>query len=879
MSTMMTDFGEQIPVPESLYNVICDAVQQSDHETINQTLYRFDEKLRYRILTCFKSKQNLLYKAHDGPIITQLLNSIPESKRLNALLAPHAVISTVVPALFPKYFHAFSTSHGDEREVAMKIQITQSIIDTLNQQDKYRLLLHQSQFTTVIEQYGKSKTLTLHFIQHLTDITLKCSSDTYLCNLCDIISSIDPELLIDICGTMVGDTNNIPLIHALFAEEYEMKHHRIQQLLVTLMQRLPYTNKLRLLGIKNSHRQSLYCLLLYTLKYIPPVRSPMTDAIRCYRILNNYSQRLDTFQETCYGVIFPELKVADHIDFLNTVDNFGKLALHYVEHVGTLHDILNLRASQKELLDLLIAQDSHTGATILHICKYNQPDTTQSLMSILAGLEDHFVQDESHLNSIIQRLHPDDLPHLFAIQDYEGVTLLTKIANTSHKIFLSLMCAIPSHKRFEVVAAQQNYPMLPHIDCVLESLNEAERIQVMTANDSLGNTYLHERLIDSVVRNVSVPLDTFISILHTQNIHGSTPLHKHQEYRNDRVIPILKALDSTCTAEILMIRDAAGNTLLHKMAPEEVITVLENLKMNSVDRSIGLQNQQGQTVLHQMVEIIHHNHINLDIDERHNTNSSLLVAKALVFVDQSRRVDIIKLRDIGGDTILHKIDYRSPEALISVLGCVPDEEKGNILMITDRKGRTPIHHIVSMAYHNTLLQVMQQVPVTQRFHLVSIQDNAGSTPLHMAVQCRNISMSCRVILEQLTQTELLNLLAIRNKQGDSPIHLAAAYDNTYTLHILTTQTSLLNILKMLFTDEDCEELERALTCVDDNVKESALNNLDFYNRCLLLDVLTNNDEVFVENVICMLYEREVGKLSSMITESSLSKLRSGRDDT
>ena len=43
LSTMMTDFGEQIPVPESLYNVICDAVQQSDHETINQTLYRFDE--------------------------------------------------------------------------------------------------------------------------------------------------------------------------------------------------------------------------------------------------------------------------------------------------------------------------------------------------------------------------------------------------------------------------------------------------------------------------------------------------------------------------------------------------------------------------------------------------------------------------------------------------------------------------------------------------------------------------------------------------------------------------------------------------------------------------------------------------------------------
>ena len=135
-----------------------------------------------------------------------------------------------------------------------------------------------------------------------------------------------------------------------------------------------------------------------------------------------------------------------------------------------------------------------------------------------------------------------------------------------------------------------------------------------------------------------------------------------------------------------------------------------------------------------------------------------------------------------------------------------------------------------------------------------------------------------MILEQLTQTELINLLAIRNKQGDTPIHLAAAYDNTYTLHILTTQTSLLNILKILFTDEDCEQLERALTCYDDNAKERALDNLDFCNRCLLLDVLTNNDEVFVEHVICMLNEREVEKLSNMITESSLSELRSGRDD-
>ena len=795
-------------------------------------------------------------------------------------MAPHAVISTVVPALFPKYFHAFSTSHGDEREVAMKIQITQSIIDTLNQQDKYRLLLHQSQFTTAIGQYGETKTLTLHFIQHLTDITLKCSSDSYLCNLCDIISSIDPKILIDICGTMVGDTNNIPLIHALIGKEYQMKHHHIKQLLVTLMQRLSYSDKLRLLGIKNSDRQSLYCLLLSSLKYVPQVRSFMSDEIQCYGFLNEYSDRLDTFQETCYGVIFSELRVADHIDFLNTVDNFGKHALHYVEHFGTLHDILNLGVSQKELLDLLIAQDSHTGATILHICKYHQPNTAQLLMSIFPGLklEDNFVQHESYLNSIIQRLQPDDLPHLFAIQDYEGDTLLTKIANTSHKIFLSLMRAIPSHKRFEVVAAQQNYPMMPQIDCILESLNEAERIQVMTATDSLGNTYFHEQLIDSVVRNVSVPLDTFISILHTQNVHGSTPLHKHQDYRNNRVIPILKALDPTNAAEILMIRDADGNTLLHKMAPEEVITLLENLKMNSVDRSIGLQNLQGQTVLHQMVEIIHHDHINIDLDEQHNTNSSLLVAKALMFVDPSKRVDIIKLRDIRGDTVLHKIDYRSPEALISVLRCVPDEEKGNILMITDRMGRTPIHHIVSMAYHNTLLQVMQQVPATQRFHLVSLQDNLGSTSLHIAVQCRNVSMSCRVILEQLTQTELINLLAIRNKQGDTPIHLAAAYDNTYTLHILTTQTSLLNILKILFTDEDCEQLVRALTCYDDNAKERALDTLDFCNRCLLLDVLTNNDEVFVEHVICMLNEREVEKLSNMITESSLSELRSGRYD-
>ena len=112
LSTMMTDFGELIPVPESLYTVICDAVLQSDHETITQILYRFDEKLRYKILTCFKSKQNLLYRAHDGPIIAQLLNSIPERKRLNALLAPHAVIITalVIPALSPECFTPFSSS-------------------------------------------------------------------------------------------------------------------------------------------------------------------------------------------------------------------------------------------------------------------------------------------------------------------------------------------------------------------------------------------------------------------------------------------------------------------------------------------------------------------------------------------------------------------------------------------------------------------------------------------------------------------------------------------------------------------------------------------------------------------------------------------------
>ena len=148
-STMMTDFGEIISIPELLYHRICEAIQEGDHGTINQIIYRFEDKLRFLILTCLKSMGNLLCRANDGPTLVLLLNSLPQHDRLAALLQPLAIYKNKKTTLFPNEFLSLSLKEmrlDCSRLIISNLDVIQLIINTLDPLDRNKLLLHTQKY-------------------------------------------------------------------------------------------------------------------------------------------------------------------------------------------------------------------------------------------------------------------------------------------------------------------------------------------------------------------------------------------------------------------------------------------------------------------------------------------------------------------------------------------------------------------------------------------------------------------------------------------------------------------------------------------------------------------------------------------------------------
>ena len=426
------------------------------------------------------------------------------------------------------------------------------------------------------------------------------------------------------------------------------------------------------------------------------------------------------FNDTCLGIIRAELRSIDYIDLLKRIDADGKITLHCVCTMEVLRCILPSSISPENLFDLLALQDSRTGSTILHsLSCYNMDLISKDLISIL------------------QHLHPGDLPHLFAILDYKGTTLLRAIVGRSQQNLSLVMAMIPSHLRLPVIAAQDTYPMMVGLgaEVILNFLSGDERIKFVTATDAAGNSYLHScaQMMNEIEHLLTrLPKETLVSILLAQNFEGNTPLHKL--YYIETVIPILEYLMTPFQVDQLFsLRNSDGNTILHGVNPHKVLEILAKLKLPA-NSFLGIQNGQGQTILHQTVDISHSTKFYEPVD------NPLLVAKILSFVNVAQRASILMLKDLKSNTVLHMIDYKLPEAIISVLHSVPYEERGKLLRIQDQGGRTPIHLIVSMAYHQTLLQVLRLFSASQIVQLLSCQDNNGST-FHTSPYCSSFSQS------------------------------------------------------------------------------------------------------------------------------------------
>ena len=94
--------------------------------------------------------------------------------------------------------------------------------------------------------------------------------------------------------------------------------------------------------------------------------------------------------------------------------------------------------------------------------------------------------------------------------------------------------------------------------------------------------------------------------------------------------------------------------------------------------------------------------------------------------------------------------------------------------------------------------------------------------------------------------------------------------------MITSSTSFQEMVKILSMDASCPQLEMALTSDNDDTLLYALANLDFYHRCLLLDILNGDEKTRVKPLVDILNARELQHLETQLAESSLRQLNLGK---
>ena len=835
--------ADLLPISKTKLELLENAIQDHDHSTIAAILNSIDNLNKYEILTrklCDDNSCNLLCMADDADTIALLLRSIPEDWRLTALTIKHEEYQ-YLPWPSTNLFVERSRGLRGWRGLCSPITFLNSILTTLNQKERGLLLRETSAWEEqpllpiVISNTLSSQSSDFQIVSHV---------------LGQLLLSLDIEdlmHLLSINDNFRGKTP--PILSYQIIDKIE--------LFKIVMKCVPYDRWTTLLGIKDTEQNntSLLSRLLSMLRYKEvrgkPGHKSVEERKSCIGFVEDGNVRHDKpemlckFSDTFLSSVHENVSRDDYVMLLRMVDNRGSPALHSVRDMKVLRLVIDKVSHSEDCFDLLGMQDGMDGCTIL-VRILQQP------IYHLGKHEEEWLED---FGVILNRVSHDNLEWLLSMGNG---TLLNQILG-NEKMTQKLLSILPSDKMLAVLLSENCLSNITtSLQVILQSLNEQDRLKLMSKRDTNGNTILHlisrSAHVDTVSSLKLLPKVERIKLLMVQNNAGGTPLH-HRNYLG--TIKHLKEImvPSEKIQLLLSIRDSEGETILHQSEPQVIIDILEMFKFPSPEEYIGLQDKRKQTVLHRLV----------------NTNT--LVAKILGYIDEEKRFNLVHLKDIDKNSLLHLINYKTADTITSILNCFENSyEKRDLLKLPDRNGDTPIHHIITN-YPHTLRHVISDLSPEINFEVLSSQNHELISPMHIAGL--NPPPIIRLILDNVEQPHIPKLLSLRNKRGYTVVHMAAGAGNSHTVECMTNYVSTSQLLDILDIDIDKEELT---TVTDTNNREEfyrRLQELKYEERCVLLDVLGSKAGVSLKRAVDDINSSEVQNLQEEISRSSLHQIQKG----
>ena len=418
---------------------------------------------------------------------------------------------------------------------------------------------------------------------------------------------------------------------------------------------------------------------------------------------------------------------------------------------------------------------------------------------------------------------------------------------------------------------------------LLGKISKDDLAALLKIKDKDGDTLIHSGLksnspylVEKILEKVP-PTDLFDILEIKNNIGDTVPYLAIKEKHIPIVLKIVKALPEDALVKIaLMLHGDKNNIFLFSVIgrryPELALSIINKISSSSLVDILKVQNkiERDATVLH------------LAFDRKYQ---NLIIEIFKKIQKEAHWVDLLKIQDTAGDTVLHmgiqeelidlflnilknvaKADRAEllkienvrgfsvilqallidRELFLEALETVPKDDLADLLLlekidgtmislwtdqlkgINERAGDTILHRAIEKDHIDLAIDLLELVPPEVRAEILKIKNRDGDTILHLAIKKDHIDLALN-LLELVPPEVRAEILKIKNRDGDTILHLAIKKD-----HI----DLALNLLKLV-PEENRKDLLKSR-----NDEDQSILGLTIVNRKnkLFLEILEKIDD-------------------------------------
>uniref|UniRef100_A0A1X7U100 Uncharacterized protein n=1 Tax=Amphimedon queenslandica TaxID=400682 RepID=A0A1X7U100_AMPQE len=417
-----------------------------------------------------------------------------------------------------------------------------------------------------------------------------------------------------------------------------------------------------------------------------------------------------------------------------------------------------------------VAQTEHTHILELYSQEYSVDITNHTSNNKYTLAHSAAYKGKLHcLQELINKYRCD----INATTTDTGSTVLHKACEGGHVPVVLYLTSLP---QCNVAAKTSNGSTVLHITCeysdslpILKHLVENHQLDLCAVNDegmapihlacSEGRLNLIKYIIEHIPSSLELPHST----------DGHTPFVIAVYFNQLEVIKYL--ISKKCN---LSATDDEGSGAVHISVERGHLNVLKYLIDNNYCNP-NATNHQDRTPLHVAVAVNEYEILKYLLSKRVPSMSVVWLREIKCLLDSPHDIYnnphnavLINVQDKDGNTPLHVACQRVQQNMVSLL--LKASLSNNNLLITNKKGQTPLHLAVASGHKDTAEALLFSVTSSSTHHdLLTTTDNEGSTVLHTA--CSNGHMDVFRYLSSIYPQGVI----VMNNRGRGLLHAALHY--------------------------------------------------------------------------------------------------------